>query len=484
MNTTQRLLLTSVGPILALLFLSGMTFLNQQDLNRSQTNRHESLKLSRELRASSDELTRLARTYVLTGDAEYERQFWAVLNARDGQQARPDGRTVALRVLMQQQGFTANEFAKLKEAEDSSNALVNTETIAMHAIKGEFDDGRGGFTRQGPPDAETARRIMHDKKYHDDKEIIMRPIGVFESMLDSRTEAATVRYRRWGDILHLLGLVLAVCAAVTAWLGIRRHAASLRHAIAELSLSSQHVASTATEVASASLFLAEGATKQVASLEDIAGSAREMSAGASDNVRRTDAASELVSREQQEFAGAMPLLVDLVKAIEEIDASSGQISKINKLVDEIAFQTNILALNAAVEAARAGEAGLGFAVVADEVRRLAKRCAAAAGESTSLIEESIARTRLGQEKMTHVTDSIRRLAGLDAEVRGLMDQVRDGSRTQHAAVARIGTAIGQIEQVTHRAAAGAEEGSVAAKEMNVQASRLRHVVADLQAMVD
>ena len=65
-----------------------------------------------------------------------------------------------------------------------------------------------------------------------------------------------------------------------------------------------------------------------------------------------------------------------------------------------------------------------------------------------------------------------------------MDQVRDGSRTQHAAVARIGTAIGQIEQVTHRAAAGAEEGSVAAKEMNVQASRLRHVVADLQAMVD
>jgi len=124
MNTTQRLLLTSLGPILALLFLSGMTFLNQQDLNRSQTNRHESLKLSRELRASSDELTRLARTYVLTGDAEYERQFWAVLNARDGQQARPDGRTVALRVLMQQQGFTANEFAKLKEAEGAIRCLA------------------------------------------------------------------------------------------------------------------------------------------------------------------------------------------------------------------------------------------------------------------------------------------------------------------------------------------------------------------------
>jgi len=483
MNTTQRLLLTSLGPILALLCLSGLTFLNQQDLNRSQANRHESLKLAQELRASSDELTRLARTYVVTGDAEYEKQYWDLLDVRNGKQARSDGRTIALRTLMQQQGFTASEFAKLKEAEDNSNALVTTETIAMHAIKGELDDGRSGFTRQGPPDAELARRIMHDRKYQADKAIIMRPIGEFESLLDRRTEAATVRYRRWGDILHLLGLILAVCAAVSAWLGIRRHAASLRRAIGELSASSEQVASGAKEIASSSLFLAEGATEQVAALEEIAGSAREMATGASDNVRRTDATSDLVNREQQEFAGAMTLLAGLAKAIEEIDASSGQISKINKLVDEIAFQTNILALNAAVEAARAGEAGLGFAVVADEVRRLAQRCAAAAGESTSLIEDSIARTRSGQEKMTHVTDSIRRLAGLDTEVRGLMDEVRDGSRAQHVAVTRIGAAIGQIEQVTHRAAAGAEEDSVAAEEMNAQAGRLRHVVADLQAMV-
>ncbi|MFM9195711.1 MAG: methyl-accepting chemotaxis protein, partial [Planctomycetia bacterium] len=143
----------------------------------------------------------------------------------------------------------------------------------------------------------------------------------------------------------------------------------------------------------------------------------------------------------------------------------------------------ILALNAAVEAARAGEAGQGFAVVADEVRRLAQRCKAAAGESTTLIEESITRTRSGHEKMGQLSESVRTLAALSTEVRGLMADVRDGSRAQHDAVARIGAAIGQIEQVTHRAAAGAEQGSVAAEEMTAQAASLRGVVGSLEARV-
>ena len=483
MNTTQRLLLTSLGPVIGLMVLSWLTFLNQRELNHSHANRHESLRLANVLRASSDELTRLARTYVVTGGADYEKQYWHVLDVRNGKQPRPDGRTIPLRTLMQQQGFTAEEFAKLQEAEDNSNALVTTETIAMHAIKGKFDDGRGGYTKQGPPDPELARRIMHDDKYHSDKSIIMGPIGEFVTLLDDRTEEATLRFRRWGDLLQVVGLILTAIALVTAWLGIRRHAAALRQAIGRLSDSSEHVATGATEVASSSRHLAHGATEQVAALEEISTSAREMAAGATDNARRTQSASELVAREQQEFAGATVLLGQMVTAIEQIAEAGGRISKINKLVDEIAFQTNILALNAAVEAARAGEAGQGFAVVADEVRRLAQRCAGAAGESTALIEASIVRTQVGHEKMSRLSEAIRTLSAVATEVRGLMDNVRDGSRAQHDAVARIGAAIGQIEQVTHRAAAGAEEGSVAAEEMTAQAVALREVVADLEAMV-
>jgi methyl-accepting chemotaxis protein len=483
MNTTQRLLLATLGPVLGLLLLSLLTFFNQRELNRSQANRHASLQLAQELRHSSDELTRLARTYAVTGDEEYERQFWRVLDVRNGKQPRPDGRTVPLRTLMIDQGFTAAELAKLQEAEDNSNALVSTENVAMNAMKGRFDDGKGGFTKLGSPDPDMAQRIMHDRKYHTDKALIMGPIGEFESMLDERTEEATVRFRRWGDILALLGVLLTAVSLATVWNATRRHAASLRRAIGDLSASSEHVARGAEQVAASSRHLAQGATEQVTALEEIAASAKTTGAGATDNVRRTASAADLLDREEREFAGATALVGEMARAIEEIDEAGGRISKINKLVDEIAFQTNILALNAAVEAARAGEAGQGFAVVADEVRRLAQRCSAAAGETAGLIDEAIARTGVGREKMHRLSDSIASLAAVARDVREIMDQVRDGSRLQHDAVARIGSAIGQIEQVTHHAAAGAEEGSVAAEEMNAQAVALREIVAELQKMV-
>jgi len=479
----QRLKLMTIGPVIGVVVLALAAFWNQRQLNRSQANRYESYRLAHELRSSSDELTRLARTYVVTGDPAFEQEYWHVLAVRNGEAARLDGQTVPLRTLMERQGFTPAEFAKLKESEDNSNALVKTETIAMNAVKGRFDDGKGGYTREAAPDLVLARRIMHDKRYHDDKGTIMGPITRFEEMIDERTESAVSTSRRRTEWIVLLLVGLAALAAVTTWVSIARHAGMLRQAIDRLADTAENVGSGATQVAAASLSLARGASEQVAAVEDISASAVETSSMATENARCTEAAAELVGREREQFASAATLLGDMVIAVEQIDGAAMRISKVNQVIDEIAFQTNILALNAAVEAARAGEAGLGFAVVANEVRSLAQRSADAARETAALIEESIARSQVGREKVDAVNAAIGALAEQSVAVHSLVDEAHGGSREQQRAAKRIGDSLHQIEAVSQQAAAGAEQGSAAAEELNAQAASLLDVVGVLGRMV-
>ncbi len=212
MSIKKKLILLYSTSFIILFLLGTLTLLmlrNQESLNKSQQNRHESHLLADELRQSSDDLTRMARSYVVTKDEKYEKRYWEILDIRNGKKPRPDGRTLPLRKVMEDMGFAREEFAKISEAEDNSNSLVATEAIAMNAVKGVFDDGTGNFVKQGEPDLELARRIMFDEKYHQDKSIIMKPIADFMKMLDYRTESTANMYVRNGNmfLLMMLGML-------------------------------------------------------------------------------------------------------------------------------------------------------------------------------------------------------------------------------------------------------------------------------------
>ena len=307
-------------------------------------------------------------------------------------------------------------------------------------------------------------------------------LAVQQEQLARLSKDADERGTLYGWVNSLF-ILLSLTVGVTILFVIRSVSRTLRESVWQVTDGATQVASAASQVSSSSQAMAQGASEQAASLEETSSSTEEINSMTQKNAENSRDAAQLMAHAATSIDEGNKKLQDMVASMHEINASSEKISKIIKVIDEIAFQTNILALNAAVEAARAGEAGMGFAVVADEVRNLAQRCAQAARDTAGLIEESIAKSHDGSQKLDEVTKAITAITEDAGKVKTLIDEVSLGSQEQARGLEQVSKAITQMEQVTQKNAASAEEGAAAAEELNAQSTSLQQIMARLTVLV-
>ena len=479
-------LLAALTLLLCLVLLSVISLKSASDeVARSADLRYRSYLLADELRQSSDDLTRLARTYAVTGDAKYEKQYFDILDIRNGKKPRPehyeriywdfvaagidkpqpDGATASLQALMKEAGFSEQEFAKLKEAQNNSDALVKNETIAMNAVKGLFDDGTGQFTKKGDPDLELARKLTHDENYHKYKAQIMKPVDEFLELLDKRTSAAVeqakqakTRMQYWVTGLVLFSIAFLVVALLTVYrriiaaLGgepavasevvkqvaagdlsveipvantdstsllaamkvmqsnlqkligeIQTNADMVASAAKKMTIAAEDVACSSNQQSASSLVIAAAMEQSTVSINLMSDSANRAQTISGDSELLMNETSGVVSEAVNRIAKIATVVEQASQTVRTVGQESENVSKIVLVIKEVADQTNLLALNAAIEAARAGEQGRGFAVVADEVRKLAERTTQSTQEITTMISSMQSSAR---DAVTCIEDAV------------------------------------------------------------------------------
>jgi len=298
-------------------------------------------------------------------------------------------------------------------------------------------------------------------------------------LLEIRIDA----YRTRRTISFLLIALAIAFSTIVSWLFIRRLDRTIKNVAAGLQLNAGELNGIAAQFEKSGHSLAESSSEQASSIAETSASIEELSGMSQSNADTAREMTEIVKEARDTAEKSDTDIRELSKAMNNLESSSGDIAKIVRTIDEIAFQTNILALNAAVEAARAGESGAGFAVVADEVRQLAMRSASAAKETSSQIENAIALAGEGVKISANVENKLRDISERIRRIDESARSVATASKEQSQGIGQISEAMGQMDSVTQNNAAGAEENAASAADLTHQIGELERSVGELTALV-
>jgi len=255
---------------------------------------------------------------------------------------------------------------------------------------------------------------------------------------------------------------------------------NLSNMFGEINVATTQVASGSKQIADGAQTLAQGSTQQASATQQLSGSIQEIAQKTKENAEMADKAAQLANTIMQSAEKGNTQMGEMMAAVKDIDQASHSIGKVIKVIDDIAFQTNILALNAAVEAARAGQHGKGFAVVAEEVRNLAAKSSEAAKDTGGLIANSIQKAELGSRIAGETASSLADIVSGIGESAVIVNEIARSSDEQSSGIEEINKGIDQVSQVVQQNAATAQESAAASQEMSSQSALLESLISQFK----
>jgi len=344
--------------------------------------------------------------------------------------------------------------------------LVSRPIIALASFM-----SRAGTTGDITASAEEEKALNKYMDQRDETGELMRGCGAFiDHILSISHSLETIA---GGDLSADIELL---SGTDTMGIALQQTSESLNRMFSDINSSTAQVSAGSKQIADGAQSLAQGSTQQAASVEELSASISEIADKTKESAEKAEHAATLASSIMHNAEKGSSQMAEMTNAVKEINQASQSISKVIKVIDDIAFQTNILALNAAVEAARAGQHGKGFAVVAEEVRALAGKSAEAAKDTGGLIANSMEKAELGARIADSTATSLSEIVSGINESNQLIAEIAKSSEEQSIGISQINNGIDQVAQVVQQNSAIAEESAAASEEMSSQSATLEELI--------